>query len=89
MGSGGVVLDVRNPSEWKTGHIAGAVHIPAGDMWARWGEVPVDKTVHVICGSGYRSSVVTSILARQGLTRVVNVNGGMGAWNARKFSVTQ
>jgi hydroxyacylglutathione hydrolase len=48
------VLDVRSESEWNSGHIAGAKHIPGGDLPTRVGEVPGDQPVHVICGSGYR-----------------------------------
>jgi hydroxyacylglutathione hydrolase len=41
--------------------------------------------MHVICGSGYRSSIATGILLNHGLTNVVNVNGGMIAWKTRTF----
>jgi hydroxyacylglutathione hydrolase len=43
-------------------------------------EVPRDATVAVICGSGYRSSVATSLLKHRGYPNVVNVLGGMSAW---------
>jgi hydroxyacylglutathione hydrolase len=80
-----IVLDVRNPSEWSAGHIGGAIHIPNGDLESRLSEVPTNAPVHVICGSGYRSSIATSILLKHGLANVVNVNGGMNAWKARTF----
>ncbi len=79
------VLDVRNPSEWIAGHIGGAIHIPNGDLESRLSEIPANAPVHVICGSGYRSSIATSILLRHGVANVVNVNGGMKAWKARAF----
>ncbi len=77
------VLDVRSPSEWKSGHIQGAVHIPGGELPARVSEVPKDTPVHVVCGSGYRSSIASSVLAGSGLKNVINIVGGMGAWNAQ------
>jgi hydroxyacylglutathione hydrolase len=75
------VLDVRSPGEWNNGHIASATHIPAGALPQRTQEVPSDRPVHIICGSGYRSSLSTSVLRRAGIRDVVNVMGGMTAWN--------
>lgn len=80
LGSGVRVLDVRQPGEWRSGHIEGAVHIPGGELPERVGDVPHDGTLAVTCGSGYRSSVAASLLARHGRTRLVNVLGGMTAW---------
>lgn len=77
------LLDVRSPEEWKIGHIADAVHIPGGSLKKRIGELPRDRTIHVMCGSGYRSSVATSLLLRAGFSDVVNLAGGMAAWRAQ------
>jgi hydroxyacylglutathione hydrolase len=77
------VLDARNPDEWKDGHIEGADHLPAYEIIG--GEMPSDegrtKPLAVICGSGYRSSVASSVLMARGLKDVVNIDGGMSAWN--------
>jgi hydroxyacylglutathione hydrolase len=83
------VLDVRSNSEWKSGHIEGAVHIPGGELPKKVEEVPQNKPVHVICGSGYRSSIASSVLASAGLKNVINVVGGMGAWNAQDLPITR
>lgn len=80
---GAQVLDVRSDGEWRSGHIEGAQHIMGGDLPGRTSEVPTDRTVHVICGSGYRSSVAASVLLRAGFNDVVNVVGGMTAWTRR------
>jgi hydroxyacylglutathione hydrolase len=80
---GAHVLDVRSDGEWHAGHIEGAQHIMGGDLPGRTGEVPDDRTVHVICGSGYRSSIATSVLRRAGFKDVVNAVGGMTAWTQR------
>jgi hydroxyacylglutathione hydrolase len=77
------VLDVRSRGEWVSGHIEGAVHIPGGELAKRTREIPTGATVHVICGSGYRSSIATSVLKRAGFEKVINVVGGMTAWNAQ------
>lgn len=83
------VLDVRSTSEWKFGHIEGAVHIPGGELPKKVNELPRDKPVHVICGSGYRSSIASSVLANAGLKNIINVVGGMGAWNAQDLPTTR
>jgi hydroxyacylglutathione hydrolase len=76
------VLDVRTEKEWNSGHIEGALHIHGGTLQDRAGEVPRDKPVAVICGSGYRASIASSFLKRHGIENVANVVGGMSAWKA-------
>jgi hydroxyacylglutathione hydrolase len=84
------VLDVRSPGEWEAGHIDGAWHIPGGSLPQRANEVPDDFPVYVICGSGYRSSIAASVLARvKGRHELINVAGGMGAWNAQQLPTSQ
>lgn len=74
------VLDVRTEREWKSGHVPGAHHIHGGLLQDRFHEVPRDRPVVVICGSGYRASIAASFLKREGYTEVANVLGGMSAW---------
>lgn len=85
MKKGAFLLDVRGAGEWAAGHVEGATWIMGGDLAKRTAEVPTDRAVHIICGSGYRSSVATSVLKRAGFRDVVNVVGGMTAWNQRKL----
>ncbi|MGH9791572.1 MAG: rhodanese-like domain-containing protein, partial [Candidatus Acidiferrales bacterium] len=82
---GAFLLDVRSDGEWQAGHIEGARHIMGGYLAERAGELPKDKPIHVICGSGYRSSIATSVLRRAGFTDVIDVVGGMAAWNRQSF----
>lgn len=74
------VLDVRQPAEWAAGHIEGATFVTGAELPARSGDVPDAPVVATVCGSGYRSSVASSLLAAEGRT-VVNVLGGMAAWD--------
>jgi rhodanese-related sulfurtransferase len=74
-----VLLDVREDDEWAAGHAEGAVHVPASELMARYGEVPADREVHVICRTGGRSMRVTQWLNQNGYD-AVNVAGGMSAW---------
>lgn len=77
----GYLLDVREAGEWAAGHAPTATHIPMSEITARFGEVPDDARVHVICKVGGRSAKVTQFLVAQGLD-AVNVDGGMLAWQA-------
>ena len=76
---GAAILDVREDYEWEEGHIDGAQHLPLGDLPARYGEVPLDVDVYVICRSGGRSARATEWLNLNGFD-AINVKGGMGAW---------
>lgn len=75
-----VVLDVRQPAEWQAGHLPRARHIPGGELPARVDELPRERPIAVYCGSGYRSSVATSVLKRAGRAQVANLLGGFAAW---------
>ncbi|WP_149202167.1 MBL fold metallo-hydrolase [Actinotalea subterranea] len=66
------VLDVRRVSEWRAGHVDGAVHIPIHDIVKRMDDVPLGE-VWVHCASGYRASITGSLLAATG-RRVVVIN---------------
>ena len=83
IAQGAFVLDVRTKNEWNAGHIEQAQWLMAGDLPKHVDELPRDKTIHVICGTGYRSSISTSVLRRAGFKEVVNVTGGMSAWNKK------
>jgi rhodanese-related sulfurtransferase len=72
------VLDVREPEEWRHGHIEGAMHIPLRDLPARLSDVPEGQTL-VVCKVGARSAQASMYLLQQGRD-VVNLDGGMLDW---------
>lgn len=76
------ILDVRQPEEYKGGHIINAQLIPLGDLQARIGELSKykDKPVVVVCRSGNRSGSACATLTKQGFTEAYNLAGGMMAW---------
>ena len=74
------VLDVRTPTEWASGHIDGAIHIPIAELGSRMNEVP-EGPLAVMCGSGYRSAIAVSLLLRHGRRDVVDVPGGWKAFH--------
>ncbi len=83
-GGAPLVLDVRTPGEWKESHVGGARHLPLPALPSRLAELPKDRPLAVVCGSGYRSSIAASLLLRAGHTHVANVVGGMAAYSETK-----
>jgi len=82
-----VVLDIRNPREWATKHIPGSVNIPLNRLQERIAEVPRDRRVVVHCAGGYRSSIAASILHQYGITNLIEIAGGLAAWDAAHLPV--
>jgi rhodanese-related sulfurtransferase len=79
-----VLLDVREPDEWAAGHAPGAVHVPLGDVAARFAELPRDADVVVVCHGGGRSARATAWLLDQGY-KCRNLSGGMLAYAAAGY----
>jgi len=79
MQRGAVLLDVREPHEWKSGHAPKARHIPLSQLGSRAGELPRNREVYVVCRSGNRSARAAKMLSAQ-RGDVANVKGGMSAW---------
>ena len=81
------LLDVRNPREWAAKHIEGSVNIPLNHLQERIAEIPRDRRVAVHCAGGYRSSIAASILHQYGITRLMEMAGGLAAWEAAQMPV--
>lgn len=75
-----VLLDVREPNEFAELRAPGAVLLPTSTFTARIHELPADRPLLVICHVGGRSAAVAGYLARTGRADVINVAGGMDAW---------
>lgn len=83
------ILDVRDPAEWREGHIQGAVRIRCGELPRCLGEIPGgDGPIAIVCGGGYRSTVAASVLERAGFADLINVTGGMNAWKQAGLPLT-
>jgi len=80
------LVDVREPDEFASWSIPGALNIPLGDLAARIDEVPKGPEVVTLCASGSRSSAAASALARAGW-HVANLAGGMEGWGSVYDSV--
>ena len=76
-----VLIDVRRPDEFATGHIANAINIPVENLADRLAEIPHDKPIVVYCHSGNRSGKAASTLSQAGYTQVYDIRGGLNAWS--------
>lgn len=74
------MIDVRNLTEYKEGHVAGSQHIMVGTLKNRLDEVPTDKKLILLCQSGARSAIAAAILKANGFDDLVNVEGGYNNW---------
>jgi rhodanese-related sulfurtransferase len=74
------LLDVREESEFRRGHVPGSTNIPKGRLGQRLDKLKRDKPYAVICASGSRSTGATGLLLDNGFEGAVSVRGGTGAW---------
>lgn len=81
------VLDVRTAREWTAKHIEGSVNVPLNHLREHVTDVPRDRQVVVHCAGGYRSSIAASILHQYGITNLIEMAGGLAAWDAAKLPV--
>ena len=82
-----LLLDIRNPREWATKHIDGSQNVPLNHLQERIAEIPRDRRIAVHCAGGYRSSIAASILHQYGVTNLIEMAGGLAAWEAAKLPV--
>jgi rhodanese-related sulfurtransferase len=80
------ILDVRQPEEYRMGHIAGATLIPLGQLEHRINELPRDREIVCICASGHRSVPAVQALKAAGYT-ASSMKNGMIAWQLAKLPV--
>ncbi len=75
--NGAQIIDVRTPTEFKGGHIKGAINIPLQNISSQLGRIRKDKPVITCCASGMRSASAKSILKSNGYMEVYNGGGWM------------
>jgi len=92
-----VLIDVREPEEYKESHIAGSVNFPRGVLEMKLplhpefkdAESPLDEMnkldIYLICRSGARSALAAESLQRMGFSNVLSVSGGMMEWINKGF----
>jgi rhodanese-related sulfurtransferase len=76
------LLDVREPWEFETAHMAGAKLLPMGDVPSRaHQELDPEDHIVVVCHHGVRSMNVTAWLRQQGFEKAQSMRGGIDAWS--------
>lgn len=78
-GADHILIDVREPHEFNSGHIAGAINIPLGQIPNRLSEIPRDTQVILYCRTGNRSDTAASVLASAGYSGILDL-GGVVQW---------
>ena len=76
------VIDLRNSTEFKSGHIKGADHVFVGTLMDNLDKVSKDKKVVIHCQGGDRATIGYSLLASAGYTNVLNYSASMNEWMA-------
>lgn len=86
---GAMMVDVRETSEVATlaYGVEGIVNVPLSELTSRMSELPTDKKLIMVCRSGNRSARAVTLLARNGYTDVVNLSGGIKAWQNSGLAV--
>ena len=79
------IIDVREPSEFASGHVPKAVNIPLGRITDKVGKFDPHAETFVICQSGNRSASAVRRLTKLGFDNVYNVKGGTSAWRGKLF----
>lgn len=74
-----LVLDIREPFEWRQMRMPGALHIPMNSLPDRLSDLPKDRPIVVMCAHGNRSYGVTAYLNEQGFD-AHNLTGGITRW---------
>lgn len=74
------LIDVRNQGEWNEKRLPHAHHVMLGTLVRRLDEIPTDKPIVLQCRSGNRSAIAASILQANGIPQVMNLAGGIQAW---------
>jgi hydroxyacylglutathione hydrolase len=79
-----MLIDVRSEFEWRFGHVPGSHNLLVTKVRSRLPDMPRTRAV-VMCQTGYRSSIAASVLKRAGFTDVIDLVGGMNAWQAAEL----
>ena len=85
-----VLIDVREGSDWRAGHAAGAQHLDRGIIEMEIEEQVPDPSTPIVCycGGGSRSALVADNLQKMGYTNVKSMSGGLRAWKEAGLPVT-
>lgn len=75
-----LLIDVRQPWEFKVCHISGSKNIPLGELDQNFDQLPNEVDIVTICHHGMRSKQAAHLLQSCGYDRVINLQGGVDTW---------
>ena len=84
-----VIVDVRTPREFRSERIEGSKNIPLSDLGRRHAEIPAAGDVVVVCHSGTRSKLALRRLKSLGHDNLLNLDGGLAAWQRAGLPVSR
>ncbi len=81
------LVDTREESEWRNGHLPGAIHLGKGVIERDIERVIQDKAAPIVlyCGGGFRSVLAADSIQKMGYSNVVSMDGGWRGWVAAGF----
>ncbi len=82
--NGAIIIDVRTPAEYQSGHIKGALNLPLDSLGNNLSKLKKNVPVIACCASGMRSAAAISILKSNGFTEIYNGGGWMRLQNKIK-----
>ncbi|MDD9149283.1 MULTISPECIES: rhodanese-like domain-containing protein [unclassified Sporolactobacillus] len=77
------LIDVREPDEFKSGHILGARNIPLSQLKMRKSEIRNDMPIYLYCANGVRSARGAAVLKRLGFKNLYQLQGGFKKWEGK------
>lgn len=85
------VVDLREPAEFRKGHIVDAINIPSTKVTERWAELEAlrEKPLILVCKLGQHSSAVGKQLIAKGFDKVFRLGGGISEWQASQLPVVK
>jgi hydroxyacylglutathione hydrolase len=84
------LLDVREETEWKSGHIPGSAFVPWHDIDGIPQGLDGERPIAVVCGSGQRAAVGASLIQAHGAKSVIHViEGGVPKWRSLGLPITE